>query len=151
MPEGPTPERRQHSELEVQETSRAGVFRAAAISYASSLHKRGCIDATQLMAAEALYNDYETINHGGLKSCLQSLDRVDNGAERRIVDLGVHAAKERIAALRARIGDTGAYLLEQVIVSGAKPQAVIKMNRHKALGMLQMALEVTAHHYKLRA
>ena len=149
MPEGPTPERRQHDELEVQETSRAGVFRAASISYASSLHKRGAIDATQLMAAEALYRDYETLG-GSLKSCLESLDRVDNGSERQIIDLGVHQAKERIASLRARLGDTGAYLLEQVVVNGTKPQAVIKVNRHKALGMLQAFLEVAAHHYKLR-
>ena len=150
MPEGPTPERAQHGELEVQETRKAGVFRAAAISYASSLHKRGAIDATQLMAAEALYRDYETVN-GGLKSCLETLDRVDNATDKQIVDLSVYHAKERISALRARIGDTGAFLLEQCVVHGLRPSQVTKQNRHKALGMLQAYLEVTAHHYKLRA
>ena len=150
MPEGPTPERAKHDRLEVQETRRAGVFRAAVLTYAGALHKRGAIDDTQLMAAGMLSRDYEIVA-GSLKSCLDSLERVDNAAERKTADLGAHQAKQRIVALRARLGDTGASLLEMVIINGQKPQAVLKVNRHKALGMLQAYLEVTAHHYKLRS
>ena len=144
----PTPERLQHDTVDVRPAGRKNGAQIYIKPFWHTDRWKKILSAEQIQVADMFVADHEQVNRG-TQSCLASLDRIDHAGGPILAETA-SGARERIDAVRVRLGPQGYNLIYCTLIYGTKPQTVTGKHNQVSQGMVVMALEVMVQCYRLR-